>query len=79
MVSSVSSCFFQWHLGFHKREFTPLYRGFESHYGYYLGCGDYYDHTSEANEVIFDGKSISLPPPPPPPPFLSMVVNSLVI
>ncbi|XP_048729623.1 arylsulfatase B-like [Ostrea edulis] len=43
----------KWHLGFHKREFTPLYRGFESHYGYYLGCGDYYDHTSEANEEYF--------------------------
>lgn len=41
----------QWHLGFHKKEFTPMYRGFETHYGYYLGCGDYYDHTSEANEV----------------------------
>nr|XP_022321355.1 arylsulfatase J-like isoform X3 [Crassostrea virginica] len=43
----------KWHLGFHKKEFTPMYRGFETHYGYYLGCGDYYDHTSEANEDYF--------------------------
>lgn len=43
----------KWHLGFHKKEFTPMYRGFETHYGYYLGCGDYYDHTSEANEEYF--------------------------
>lgn len=38
----------KWHLGFFKKEYTPLYRGFESHYGYYLGCGDYFDHSSEA-------------------------------
>lgn len=49
----------QWHLGFHKKEFTPMYRGFETHYGYYLGCGDYYDHTSEANEVNIIKRNIS--------------------
>ncbi|KAK3106407.1 hypothetical protein FSP39_019384 [Pinctada imbricata] len=45
--------YIQWHLGFHRKEFTPMYRGFETHYGYYLGCGDYYDHTSEADEDYF--------------------------
>ncbi|KAL5009447.1 hypothetical protein ScPMuIL_011752 [Solemya velum] len=39
----------KWHLGFFANEYTPLYRGFESHYGYYLGCEDYFDHSSEAN------------------------------
>ncbi|VDI22791.1 Hypothetical predicted protein [Mytilus galloprovincialis] len=43
----------KWHLGFFRKEYTPLYRGFESHYGYYLGCGDYYDHSSEATPDYF--------------------------
>lgn len=42
---------FQWHLGMFAKEYTPLYRGFESHFGYYQGCEDYYDHTYEANPV----------------------------
>ena len=36
------------------KEYTPLYRGFESHYGYYQGCEDYYDHTYEADPVCID-------------------------
>lgn len=43
----------KWHLGFFRKEYTPLYRGFETHYGYYLGCGDYFDHTSEAIPEYF--------------------------
>uniref|UniRef100_A0A0B7ANH2 Sulfatase N-terminal domain-containing protein n=1 Tax=Arion vulgaris TaxID=1028688 RepID=A0A0B7ANH2_9EUPU len=39
----------KWHLGMFKWEYTPLYRGFESHIGYYQGCEDYYTHTYEAN------------------------------
>nr|KAG5705663.1 hypothetical protein BaRGS_026602 [Batillaria attramentaria] len=38
----------KWHLGMFANEYTPLYRGFESHFGYYQGCEDYYDHTYEA-------------------------------
>ncbi|CAG5130887.1 unnamed protein product [Candidula unifasciata] len=39
----------KWHLGMLKWEYTPLYRGFKSHLGYYQGCEDYYTHTYEAN------------------------------
>ncbi|CAH1798588.1 unnamed protein product [Owenia fusiformis] len=35
----------KWHLGFHSWEYTPTYRGFESHLGYYQGMEDYFDHT----------------------------------
>ncbi|KAI5731637.1 hypothetical protein M8J77_013626 [Diaphorina citri] len=34
----------KWHLGFFRREYTPLYRGFESHFGYLNGVISYYDH-----------------------------------
>ena len=40
---------FQWHLGMFAKEYTPTYRGFESHYGYYQGCEDYLDHTYQAH------------------------------
>ncbi|KAK7495650.1 hypothetical protein BaRGS_00013097 [Batillaria attramentaria] len=40
----------KWHLGMFANAYTPLYRGFESHFGYYQGCEDYYDHTYEANK-----------------------------
>ncbi|XP_060068036.1 arylsulfatase I-like isoform X1 [Ylistrum balloti] len=43
----------KWHLGFFKSEYTPTRRGFESYTGYYQGCGDYYDHTYEADEAFF--------------------------
>lgn len=36
----------KWHLGCFKREYTPTYRGFESHIGFWTGHHDYYDHTA---------------------------------
>lgn len=36
----------KWHLGHYKKEFTPLYRGFESHLGFWTGHQDYFDHTA---------------------------------
>ena len=35
----------KWHLGNFKMAYTPLHRGFQSHYGYWTGLQDYYDHT----------------------------------
>lgn len=37
----------KWHLGYYKKEFTPLERGFDSHFGYWTGALSYYDHTNE--------------------------------
>lgn len=36
----------KWHLGFFQETYTPIFRGFESHFGYWTGRIDYFDHTS---------------------------------
>lgn len=39
----------KWHLGYYKEEFTPTYRGFDSHLGYFNGLISYYDHIAQEN------------------------------
>ncbi|KAL0266781.1 UNVERIFIED_CONTAM: hypothetical protein PYX00_009234 [Menopon gallinae] len=39
----------KWHLGSYKLEYTPTFRGFESHIGYWTGHHDYFDHTAVEN------------------------------
>jgi arylsulfatase B len=36
----------KWHLGFHKKAYTPEARGFDTAYGYYTGNEEYWNHTS---------------------------------
>ncbi|XP_048480807.1 arylsulfatase I isoform X2 [Plutella xylostella] len=36
----------KWHLGFFKKEYLPLNRGFESHLGFWTGRIDHFDHVS---------------------------------
>ncbi|XP_054266115.1 arylsulfatase B-like [Macrosteles quadrilineatus] len=45
----------KWHLGFHRQEYTPTFRGFDSHYGYYQGFQDYYDHYVKATFLPYSG------------------------
>jgi arylsulfatase A-like enzyme len=42
----------KWHLGYYKEEFTPTYRGFDSHLGYFNGFTSYYDHIAQENVSI---------------------------
>lgn len=35
----------KWHLGFCKEDYLPLSRGFDHHYGFWVGSQDYYQHT----------------------------------
>merc|ERR1712032_1178898 len=38
----------KWHLGYHKWDYTPTFRGFDTFLGYYEGAEDYFSHTRGA-------------------------------
>lgn len=42
----------KWHLGFFHKEYTPTYRGFDSHYGYWNGFQDYFNQSVVATVII---------------------------
>jgi arylsulfatase B len=46
----------KWHLGFFKQEYTPLFRGFDEHVGYFGSQIGYYDYSTVAfmSSVGFD-------------------------
>lgn len=35
----------KWHLGYYKKEYTPTFRGFDSHTGYLGAMIDFYNHS----------------------------------
>lgn len=39
----------KWGLGFYQKEFTPTFRGFDTHYGMWLGHQDYFSHVVTEN------------------------------
>ncbi|KAM7341897.1 arylsulfatase B isoform 2-T2 [Cochliomyia hominivorax] len=48
----------KWHLGHYKRVYTPLFRGFRSHVGFWTGHHDYFDHTAvESNHWGLDSRN----------------------
>ncbi|CAH3145273.1 unnamed protein product [Porites evermanni] len=46
----------KWHLGFFRWPYTPLYRGFDSFYGFYGGAQGYYSHEHDGILDLHDNK-----------------------
>ncbi|XP_049860288.1 arylsulfatase B-like isoform X1 [Schistocerca gregaria] len=41
----------KWHLGHHSKKYTPTYRGFDSHLGYWSGLVGYYDFIIQSGNM----------------------------
>lgn len=39
----------KWHLSHATIAYAPTFRGFDTHYGFWLGGQDYYNHTNTDN------------------------------
>ncbi|XP_048590720.1 arylsulfatase B [Nematostella vectensis] len=46
----------KWHLGFFEWEYTPLYRGFDTFYGFYNGAEDHFTHERSGILDLHDQK-----------------------
>nr|UNO37574.1 GSS1 [Psylliodes laticollis] len=47
----------KWNLGLFKKDYSPTFRGFDTHYGYWQGFHDYYTHMNKASfsfEIGYD-------------------------
>lgn len=49
----------KWHLGFYMEKYTPTYRGFDSHLGYWNGLISYYDYILEEDST--DVRTLIIP------------------
>ena len=46
----------KWHLGFFEWPYTPTYRGFDTHYGFFVGAEDHFTHQREGILDFRDNK-----------------------
>jgi len=51
----------KWHLGYHKWEYTPVHRGFDSFLGYHLGASTYFNHSWNTWRSPEDGTQVQCP------------------
>ncbi|XP_012265045.2 arylsulfatase B-like [Athalia rosae] len=45
----------KWHLGYHRVDYTPTRRGFDSHFGYWNGLQDYWSHEVQTTYGTWRG------------------------
>ena len=48
----------KWHLGFCKKSYLPTSRGFDHHYGFWVGAEDYFDHTRSSGYDFRDDMEV---------------------